>query len=169
MKNLKKIILGTTAVLLVGGCAVIQMPSQASTQKSAFVLMNTPVLKYADQGFIREEGTVTGLEIYANGVAVMKLKIEGGEVCNGTGLFSCMSREEFNKRYLSSGYPADTFEKILGGKAIFGGKNLNKTKEGFIQKIKEGNSYAIEYTVLNHAVVFRDTLSHILIKVKENR
>lgn len=168
MKNVKKIILGAVAGVFLSGCAGVQPLSQSSTQKSIFIVMKTPVFHYADQGFIRNEGSTTGLEIYASGVAVMKLDISGGKVCNGTGLFSCMSKKEFNKRYLSASYPEDTFEKILRGEAIFGGKNLQRSKEGFSQNITQSGSHAIAYTVLNHAIVFRDTLSHILIKVREN-
>jgi len=169
MKNLKKIILGSVAVVLFGGCATMQPASQGTVEKSAFVVMKTPVLKYADQGFIHKKAGATILEIYANGVAVMKLEISEGEVCNGTGLFSCMSKREFNKRYLSAHYPDDTFEKILRGEVIFGGKNLQQHKGGFSQKITQNGSYAIDYSVLNHSIVFRDTLTPVLIKVKENR
>jgi len=169
MKNLKKIILSTIVGVLLGGCAGVQPSSQSSIEKSIFVVMKTPVFNYADQGFIRKKGSATGLEIYASGVAVMKLDINNGKVCNGTGLFSCMSKKEFNRRYLSASYPEDTFEKILRGEVIFIGQNLQRSKEGFSQKITQSGSHAIHYTVLNHAIVFRDTLSHILIKVKENR
>ena len=169
MKNLKKIILGTIAGVFLGGCAGVKPSPQGSIEKSIFVVMKTPVFNYADQGFIRKEGGATGLEIYASGVAVMKLDISDGKVCNGTGLFSCMSKKEFNGRYLSASYPEDTLEKILRGEVIFGGKNLQRSKEGFSQNITQSGSYSIVYTVLNHAIVFRDTLSHILIKVKENK
>ncbi len=168
MKNVKKIILGAVAGLFLSGCVGVQPSLQSSTQKSVFVVMKTPVFHYADQGFIRKEGGTTGLEIYASGVAVMKLDISGGKVCNGTGLFSCMSNKEFNQRYLSASYPGDTLEKILRGEAIFGGKNLQRSKGGFSQKILQGGSHAIHYTVLNHTIAFHDTISHIIIKVKEN-
>jgi len=165
MQDFKKIISGLMAVVFLGGCTSVQ----PTTEKSTFIVMKTPVFRYADQGFVRKGAGVTKLEIYANGIAVMKLDITQGEICNGTGLFSCMSKKEFNRRYLSAHYPEDTFEKVLRGEAIFGGKNLQRTKEGFSQKIVQAGSYAIDYTVLNHSIVFRDTISRILIKVKENR
>jgi len=163
-----KTIVGVVAAAVLGGCMSVQPDTKQSTQKSTFIVMKTPVFRYADQGFVHKGAGITKLEIYASGVAVMKLEISGGKVCNGTGLFSCMSREEFNRHYLSAGYPADTFEKILRGEAIFGGKNLQREKAGFRQELVRSGSYAIHYAVLNHSIVFRDTISHILIKVKEN-
>lgn len=165
MVNFKKIIAGLVLAGLLGGCASVQ----PTTERSTFIVMKTPVFRYADQGFVHKGAGVTKLEIYANGAAVMKLEIAGGKVCNGTGLFSCMSEEEFNRRYLSASYPEDTFEKILRGEVIFGGKNLQKEQGGFRQKLMQSGSYAIAYTVFNHSIVFRDTISHIIIKVKENR
>ena len=155
--------------LLLGGCVATQATLQDSTEKSVFVVMKTPVMRYADQGFIHKKRGETQLEIYASGLAVMKLRIKGKEICNDTGLFSCMSKREFNKRYLSASYPDDTFEKILKGEVIMGGKGLERSKEGFVQKISQSGSYEINYVVLNHSIVFRDTLTPILIKVRENR
>ncbi len=165
MVDFKKIIIVLVLSGVLGGCVSVQ----PMAQKSTFIVMKTPVFKYADQGFIYKGAGSTRLEIYANGVATMKLEVADGKVCNGTGLFSCMSEEEFNKRYLSASYPKDTFAKILRGEAIFGGKNLQKEKDGFQQKLAQAGSYAIAYTVFNHSIVFRDTISHIVIKVKENR
>ena len=168
MKNLKKILLGTVMGVYLSGCAGMQpSPQNSSTEKSIFVVLKTPVFNYADQGFIRKEGNKTGLEIYASGIAVMKLDISEGKVCNGTGLFSCMGKKEFNSRYLSASYPEDTLEKILKGEAIFGGKNLERSKKGFSQKIVQDGSHAIHYNVLNHAITFHDTISHIVIKVRK--
>ena len=169
METFKRTIQGTVAALLLGGCAVIQPVVKEGATKSAFVVMKTPVLRYADQGFVREEAGATKLEIYASGVAVMKLSIEKNKVCNGTGLFSCMSKKEFNARYLSASYPEDTFENILKGEPIFEGKNLQRDKESFSQKIVQGSGSTITYTVSSHAIVFHDTLPAIVIKVRENR
>ena len=164
----KKIAFGLIVAVLLSGCLSVQ-PRTQGRERSAFVVIKTPVLSYADQGFIRKSANAVILEIYASGVAVMKLEISNGQVCNSTGLFSCMSREEFNKRYLSASYPVDTFEKILRGEPIFGGQNLAQVKGGFSQKLTQGSSYAIVYKVFNHAIAFHDTISHIIIKVKENR
>ena len=167
MKKMKKVMLGTVLGIVLGGCVGVQPLLTDSTQKGVFVVMRTPVFNYADQGFIRKGGNATGLEIYANGSAVMKLDIDTDKVCNGTGLFSCMSKKEFNHRYLSANYPEDTLEKILRGEVIFGGKNMSKNKNGFSQKIVEGGRYAIQYLVFNHTIAFHDTISHIVIKVRK--
>ncbi len=164
----KKTAFGLMVAVLLPGCLSVQ-PTPQGRERSTFVVMKTPVLSYADQGFISKSADAVMLEIYASGVAVMKLKISNGQVCNGTGLFSCMPKEEFNKRYLSTSYPADTFEKILRGEPIFGGRNLEQMKGGFSQRLTQRGSYAIVYKVFNHAIAFHDTISHIIIKVKENR
>jgi hypothetical protein len=134
-----------------------------------FIVMKTPVLRYADQGFVSRSADQVAVEIYANGAAVMKLQIKKTEICNGSGLFSCLSKKEFNTRFLSMYYPKDIMENIFRGKKIFGGLGAEENSRGFTQTIKKAGEYAIHYSVLNGSIVFRDTISHIVIKVKENR
>ncbi len=164
MKISRNISAAVLTASLFAGCSAIQ----PSIQKSLFVVMKTPVFRYADQGFIQKSADSTKLEIYSSGVAVMKLEIGRSQVCNGTGLFSCMSKEEFNRRYLSPNYPSDTFEKILRGETLFGGKNVQKTDDGFVQRVVQPGIYDIEYRVSSSSITFRDTISAILIKIKEN-
>lgn len=169
MKNFINILLGAIVALYLSACATTQTPLQPEVQKSTFIVMKTPVFRYADQGFIQKSLGVTKLEIYANGTAVMKLEIKSGKICNGTGLFSCMSKGEFNKRYLSAAYPDDTFEQILRGEAIFGGENINSTSDTmFTQNITEQGIYDIDYSVTGGDIIFRDLVTNILIKVREN-
>ena len=155
------------ATMILSGC--MATAPQPKTEKSMFIVMKTPKLRYADQGFVSRTPSQVGVEIYANGAAVMKLTITASQVCNGSGLFGCMSKKAFNKRFLSAYYPADTLEQIFRGRPLFGGAGMQKQAGGFRQKITKEGQYAIEYTVLNGSIVFRDTISHILIKVKENR
>ncbi|NKQ41443.1 MAG: hypothetical protein HF962_07725 [Sulfurovum sp.] len=166
MKKRYIILLSLVAILL-SGCITSQNTHQQRDQKSKFIVMKTPVFRYADQGFVYKGSSTTKIEIYSSGVVVMKLDIAKGKVCNGSGLFSCMSKKEFNKRYLSASYPDDMLEKIFRGEAIFTGKNLIKKDKGFVQKITLAGSYNIDYTVLSDSIVFRDTVSNILIKVKD--
>ena len=60
-------------------------------------------------------------------------------------------------------------ENIFRGEKVFAGANLKPIAGGFEQNIRKAGVYAIKYTVLKGNIVFRDTLSNILIKVKENR
>lgn len=170
MKINKKIALCILFAILGTGCTSTtpKVPDKPSTQKSVFVVMKTPVFRYADQGFIQKEAGSTKLEIYSSGSAIMKLYIKSGKVCNGTGLFSCMSKSEFNKRFLSSNYGDNLFENVLNGKTIFHKEGLNKkANNGFKQKISKDGKYNIEYSVLNDKILFRDRVSNILIKVNK--
>jgi len=166
MKFFNKATISTVLVAILSGC---MSPSLPATQKSVFIVMKTPVLRYADQGFVSRGADQVAVEIYANGVAVMKLKIMKAQICNGSGLFSCLSKKEFNTRFLSMHYPDDIMENIFRGKKVFGGVGVQANSGGFTQTIKKTGEYAIHYSVLNGSIVFRDTLSNILIKVKENR
>ncbi len=167
MKRFQKILPSMIGSLFLIGCMGTQ-PTVPEVQKSMFIVMKTPVLRYADQGFVQKSAGITKIEIYASGVAVMKLEITGSKVCNGSGLFSCMSKAEFNKRYLSLSYPESILEHIFRGEKIFAGTNLKPITGGFEQTIVKSGAYAIHYTVLKKSIVFRDTISNILIKVKDN-
>jgi len=167
MRIFIKITLVFLGLILFSGCMITQ-PEVPKVQKSTFIVMKTPVFRYADQGFVQTQGGLTKVEIYANGAAVMKLEISAGKICSGTGLFSCMGKAEFNQRYLSAHYPDDTFERIFRGEKIFGGTGLQTQKGGFGQRIVKEGFYHITYTVLNGSIVFRDTISSILIKVRNN-
>ncbi len=166
MKKMTNIIAVVSISILLSGC---MSPSLPATQRSMFIVMKTPVLRYADQGFISRSSDKVEVEIYASGVAVMKLKIMKTQICNGSGLFGCLSKKEFNTRFLSMYYPKDILENIFRGEAIFSGEGLSQQRGGFTQSIQKPGVYDIQYTVLNGSIVFRDTISHILIKVKENR
>ena len=51
-----------------------------SIQKSTFIVMKTPVFRYADQGFVNKSGSDTNIEIYASGTPVIKLEIGSTQV-----------------------------------------------------------------------------------------
>jgi hypothetical protein len=133
-------------------------------QDSAFIVLKTPAMKYADQGFVYEKPDEVKVEIYGSGQALFSLWMRKDSVCTGT--LSCMGREVFNKNVLSPYYPPDTIEAIFRGRAVFDGKNVIKKRNGFTQKLINGHKYSIIYSVLNNETVFRDTINHILIKIK---
>ena len=168
----KLIAVGTVATLL-GGCMskpdLLPHGQRSDAQNSAFITMKTPVFRYADQGFIHKEPAETKIEIYSSGNPVMKLTINSSQICSGSGLFSCLSKGEFNKRYLSMYYPDDTLESIFLAKPVFASVGLEQTSKGFIQKIKKPLEYNIRYSVSGKNILFRDTINNIVIKVRENR
>ncbi len=151
-------------LLLLGVISGCMSQKSLVPQEGVFVVWKTPAMKYADQGFLYHEGEKQRLEIYANGQAVMKLTVSPTQVCSGA---LCMSKREFNLRFLSPYYPETLLERILAGEEIFGGEGMKKKDHGFTQQIKKKGLYAIEYSVLNGSVVFRDTINHILIKIQK--
>jgi len=134
-------------------------------ENSAFIVFKTPTFKYADMGFVYENSTEVKAEIYGSGQALMSLTINQESVCMS--LLACMSKQSFNTQVLHASYPQDILDHIFRGKAIYNGQNLKKNSNGFTQKIISHNKYNIQYTVLNNDIVFRDTINHVLIKVKK--
>ena len=148
-------------LLLLTGCGTQPYLSQ----HSAFIVFKTPTVRFADQGFIYENKETLKVEIYGSGQALFTLKVSPESVCTST--FSCLSKQAFNTQVLSGYYPENMIEKIFRGKPLLDGMNLKKKRNGFTQKILLAGKYAIEYSVLNNEIVFRDTINHILIKIKK--
>lgn len=157
----QKMLITISAALLVG-CG----NPQPQAQKSTFIVMKMSSIKYADQGFVSTGGGTTNVEIYSSGSAVMRLEISGSSVCSGR--FACISKREFNRRFMSKSYPKDTIGQIFRGEKIFGGIGTSREPDGFTQKIYKNGIYSIKYSVLNGSIIFRDTINNILIKVRYN-
>ncbi len=135
-------------------------------QESAFIVIKTPTMKYADMGFITSSVNGVNVEIYAAGQPLMNLEINGLNVCMST--FKCMDKKSFNEKVLSSVYPDDILENIFRAKPIFNSENLEQDKEGiFSQKLKKEGVYDISYSVNAKQRIFRDKINKILIKVRE--
>jgi len=137
-------------------------PKPSNTQ-SALIVWKSPSFRYADMGFVSDNGRTLKVEIYGSGAALMRLKIGEKSICMSQ--LKCMSKRNFNQQLLSSFYPDDTLENIFRAKPIFGGLGLTQKRNGFTQKIKKNQAYEIKYTVLNKQTIFRDTINKIMIKV----
>ena len=159
--NHKNIIVITGLIFFLTACGT---PTYKK-ENSAFIVFKTPTFKYADMGFVYENSTEVKAEIYGSGQALMSLTINQDSVCMS--LLACMSKQSFNAQVLHASYPQDILDHIFRGKAIYNGQNLKKNSNGFTQKIISHNKYNIQYTVLNNDIVFRDTINHVLIKVKK--
>lgn len=162
------IIVSAIVVMLAGCSATVATSAPVVQQKSMFIVMKLPSIKYADQGFVSSDGSSTKVEIYSNGVPVMKMDISDSNVCSGSGLFSCMSKSSFNEKFLSSSYPDDTFEQILLGQPIFGSEGLEGGGDNITQRISKDGQYNISYTVIQGSIEFRDIQNNILIKIRNN-
>ena len=155
----------TTVILLIlafiNACSIKELEKQ----ESAFIVIKTATMKYADMGFISTSSSKVKVEIYSAGQPLMNFEINGMNVCMST--FRCMDKESFNKKVLNEAYPDNLLENIFRAKPIFNKKNLEEIKGGFKQKITDDKFYDISYSVVSGKRVFRDTINKILIKVRE--
>jgi hypothetical protein len=159
--NIRKLLLLLGTLLLLQACGT----TPYLKENSALIVFKTPTFRYADMGFIYENRNEVKAEIYGSGQALMTLKITESSVCMS--LLECMSKESFNRNVLSSMYPNEILDNIFRGKPIFKDKNLQKSRNGFTQRLVNQNKYDIHYSVLNNEIVFRDTINTILIKIKK--
>jgi hypothetical protein len=158
---LKKIVQTVLLGVLFSACT----GKQPTKEESAFIVIKTPRMKYADLGFISNAPSLVKVNIYASGQPLVKFEINALNVCMST--FECMNKKAFNKKILSENYPDTLLEDIFRAKPIFDKENLQKNADGFTQKLKKEKAYDIHYTVKNGTRTFRDKINKILIKVRE--
>ncbi len=132
-------------------------------QRSAIVLIKSPKLRYNDIGYIRhDDDDAVELQLYSAGAAVEKFYIEE-KICIDEG---CIDKSDFNAKYLNASYDKDILREILLHRPIFGGKNMEKTAQGFEQRLKT-DKYDILYRVKNGGeVFFKDRKNGIIVKLK---
>lgn len=159
---LKKITIFLSIMLIIG-CTGKQLIKKEN-QESAFIIIKTPTMRYADMGFIYKKSDLVKVEIYALGQPLMNLDINSMNVCLST--FKCMEKKDFNTKMLSSTYPDTILENIFRAKPIFNKKNLEENSNGFTQKIQKDKEYDITYSVKSDKRVFRDTINKIKIEVR---
>ncbi len=157
----KKIVIPIMVLFIFNACTGVQLEKQ----ESAFIVIKTPTVKYADMGFISNTPSKIKVAIYGAGQPLMNLEINGMNVCMST--FKCMEKKDFNEKVLDASYPETLLENIFRAKPIFDKKNVVKTENGFSQKLTKENEYDISYRVKGNQRIFRDTLNKILIKVRE--
>jgi hypothetical protein len=134
-------------------------------EESAFIVMKTKAMKYADMGFISNSSSTVTVEIYGAGQPLMSLEINAMNICMST--FKCMEKKDFNEKVLNASYPDTLLENIFRSKPIFEKKNLEQNEHGFSQKIIKDGIYNLSYTVKGGERIFRDKINKILIKVRE--
>jgi len=133
-------------------------------EESLFIVMKTPTMRYADQGFIYTGKDRVKVEIYANAQPLLRLEILPQKICMSS--WECVTKRRFNQEVLSGAYPEDILEKVFLSQPIMDGANIQKKRNGFTQHLIKSGKYDIEYTVLNNQTQFRDTINHILIKIQ---
>jgi hypothetical protein len=161
---LKNNIFTFAMLLIISGCTGKQLIKKYN-QESAFIVIKTPTMRYADMGFIYKKTDLVKIEIYASGQPLLNLDINPLNVCMST--FKCMEKKDFNKKMLSSYYPDTILENIFRAKPIFDKKNLEEKSNGFTQKIQKDKEYDISYSVNKDKRTFRDKINKIVIKVRK--
>ena len=161
---IKKIGFFMATLLMMSSCTGKHLVKEEN-QESAFIVIKTDKMRYADMGFIYKGDSFVKVEIYSMGQPIVSLDINSVNVCMST--FECMEKKDFNKKMLSVNYPDTLLENIFRGKAIFNAEGLEKKDNGFIQKVKKSKKYDITYSVISKKRIFRDKINKIVIKVQE--
>ncbi len=143
-------------VFLLYGCSI----KQYEINESKIIVIKSPQLKYADLGYIRSSGDALKVELYEMGNLVKSIEINK-LICVDEG---CMSKSSFNAEYLNENYPSEILKNVILGRAIYGGKNLKRTKNGFVQMIEDGY-VDIDYEVKDKNIRFKDKKNGILVKI----
>ncbi len=135
-----------------------------SDSNSYVTTFKTKKFAFSDAGFMRQENGVIDLQILALGKPLLKLKISD-DVCVD---HHCRTKQEFNENYLSADYPYDLINNVLTSQPIFGGENLKRTSNGFMQRI-QSPLYDIKYKIAPGSIYFKDMKNKIIIKLRELR
>ncbi len=130
--------------------------------KTKIVIIKSPLIKFADIGYIRNTDDKVSLELFIAGQRIQKIDINH-LICVDEG---CLTKSGFNKDYLNEDYPDEILQNILLARPIFEAKNLIKTDDGFVQKIITENM-EIKYRVSSNVTFFKDLKNRIIFKIKE--
>lgn len=130
--------------------------------QTKIITIKSPKIRYSDAGYLRNSGKTLELELFMAGKSIEKITVNH-LICTSEG---CMSKSGFNKDYLHVSYPDDTMQNMLLSHAIYDGKNLTKTDDGFEQHVKDEHVDII-YKVDAHAVYFKDRKNGIIFKIKD--
>ena len=155
----KSFILWVSALLLFSGCAV----KTYETSEPKLITFKSQKLRFNDVGYIRISGSAVQAELFSAGQAVERFEIDG-KICVSEG---CLSKSSFNRDYLSPAYPDTLLQNVLRGRPIFGGRELQRSEEGFEQKFKAMAVFNITYRVTAEEIYFKDPINGILIKIRE--
>ena len=132
--------------------------------QTKIVIIKSPLIKFADIGYIRNSGKDLSLELFMAGQRIQKIDINH-LICVDEG---CMSKSGFNQEYLYKGYPDDILQNILLGYPILDSKNLQKRSSGFEQRITT-KDMKIVYKVSSKMIFFKDKQNKIIIKIKDTQ
>lgn len=145
-------------ILFFSACSV----KEYEITQTKIITIKSPKIKFSDAGYLRNSDKTIELELFMAGRSIEKISVNH-MICTSEG---CMSKSGFNKDYLHSSYPDDTMQNMLLSRAIYDGKNVTKTADGFEQKIKS-SQVDIIYIVDSHGVFFKDRANGIIFSIKD--
>ncbi len=144
-------------LLFFGGCGI----RHYALSSADIVIIKSPHLRYADEGYISHSKDAVLLQMYEAGTLVKTIRLNHLICVDSEG---CLTKQMFNDKYLSSSYPPDILQDIILGKKIYKGKNYIKVQGGFTQQISNLH-VNIFYSVISHVIVFKDFKNHIFLKI----
>lgn len=153
------ILWASVVAVMIAGCST----KHYTHSESKMITLKTPKLKFADTGYLRSDGMSVELELFAAGMAVEKITMNG-EVCVSAG---CMSEEKFVKEYLYRDYPSDTMRSVLLGRDIFGGKGKEEMCDGRLFQFIRDDEMDIMYRRGKGEIYFKDRLNGIIVKIAD--
>ncbi len=132
---------------------------------SYLITIKTKQFAFSDTGFLTYYPDRISLQVFTTGKPVLQMKIYTDEdnICVQK---VCKYKHGFNKFYLTDAYPDTLIENLLMMRPIMKGRNLEKTSDGFIQRI-DGEDYDIRYEVKGSDLIFKDTKNRLILKLKE--
>lgn len=145
-------------ILFFSACSI----KEYEVTKSKIFIIKSPLIKFADLGYIRSSAQAIEVELFMAGKSIKKIEINH-LVCVDEG---CMSKSGFNEDYLHESYPDEILQNILLGNPIYDKLNLEKNELGFTQIIKNKKVY-IKYKVDSNQIFFKDIKNRIIFKIKE--
>lgn len=145
--------------VFLGGCGT----KHYTVNEPKLFTLKTPKLKFADTGYIRHDGSAVEVELFAAGVAVEKITIDG-DVCVSAG---CMDEGKFVKEYLYPDYPRDTMRQVLLGKDIFEGRGKEEMCDGRLFQFIRNDEMDIVYRRGKGEIYFKDRLNSLIIKIED--
>jgi len=132
--------------------------------KTKIVIIKSPQIRFSDLGYLRNTDKDIQLELFMAGKSIQKININH-LICVNEG---CLTKSGFNSDYLNENYPDDILQNILLSRPIYDGKNLQKTQNGFIQRISSLH-VEIVYKVTQNQVFFKDKKNKIIFKLKDTK
>ena len=156
MKSFLLSFISLWSILFFSGCA----PKGYEKNESRFILIKSPLLKYADLGYIRKNTDEVRIDLFVVGNLVQSIEIST-LICVNEG---CLTKAAFNKQYLHASYPNDLLLNVVLGKPIFNKTSLEASEVGFRQVLKT-SEYNIVYKVENGEISFKDSHNKLKIKI----